>query len=589
MREMKCFTLYAAMLAGLLLAGCSGSGNAGGTASSQSSLLIPSFELAGANEAEVKEAPGGLYYCVLRRGWNLFVPPAALGPRKFSHLTVTFQPPGGDPVQTKLLYAAADEGWILDNILYLKGRLWRQMSAYDDESTVQPGNHCYIRSYSNGTVLNFNRPHIKMLSPSSGFASDPITITGVNFGLSQGTVTFSKDINAGITGWNDSRIACTVPEGFVRGAVVMRTANGLASNDDLIFRNVFAGVTKLACGFWHSMALKGDGTVWTWGWNMFGELGDMTNLDRNTPVHISGAGNLLNFAGGAYFTIAVGNDGTVLGWGRNQSGELGMGTYLDSNAPLQIPGLAGFTAAGCGDYHAIALRNDGTVWAWGDNYWGQLGDGTNVAKNTPVPVSGLSHISAIARGGYHNLAIQDNGQIWAWGCNTRGALGDGTYDSHKVPVMVPGLTGVSAIDCGCCHTMALMNDGTLMGWGWNQSGQLGDGTNENRNTPVQVLNLSGAVAVSGGWLHTIALRSDGTVWAWGDNSSGQLGDGTYDSHNTPVQVPGLRNIIAIAAGGYHNMALGNDGSIWTWGMNSYGQLGDGSNADSNIPVRVSEQ
>jgi alpha-tubulin suppressor-like RCC1 family protein len=253
------------------------------------------------------------------------------------------------------------------------------------------------------------------------------------------------------------------------------------------------------------VALKNDGTVWSWGSNGYGQLGDGTNTDRATPVQVSGLTNVKEIDAGAYHTVALKNDGTVWSWGSNGYGQLGDGTTEDRKAPVQVMvspgvGLTNVKAIAAGDCHTVALKNDGTVWAWGRNNCSQLGDGTTIQRTTPVQVMaspgvGLTNVKVIAAAGYHTVTLKNDGTVWSWGYNYYGQLGDGTHTDRAVPVQVSGLTDVTAIAAGDCHTVALKNDGTVWAWGSNGNGQLGDGTTDDRNAPGQVKDL---VLTSGG-------------------------------------------------------------------------------------------
>ena len=290
-----------------------------------------------------------------------------------------------------------------------------------------------------------------------------------------------------------------------------------------------ATTPKIASGRAHAIALKSDGTVWAWGYNDDGQLGDGTTTNRSTPVQISGLSDVTAIAGGWSHTIALKSDGTVWAWGNNEDGRLGDGTTTSSSTPVQVSGLSDVTAIAGGKYHTIALKSDGTVWAWGNNEDGQLGNGATAYKSpTPVQVSGLSDVTAIAGGGYHTIALKSDGTVWAWGNNEDGQLGNGaTAYRSPTPVQVSGLSDITAIAGGVYHTIALKSDDTVWAWGYNKYGQLGDGTYTDKSNPVQVSGLSEVTAIAGGGRHTIALKSDGTVWAWGVNEYGQLGDGTF--------------------------------------------------------------
>jgi len=350
----------------------------------------------------------------------------------------------------------------------------------------------------------------------------------------------------------------------------------------------------------HTIYVKDDGTVWAWGNNNNGQLGDGSATSKNTPVQVSGLSGMTAVAAGSGHTVALKNDGTVWAWGNNSNGQLGDGSAASKNTPVQVNGLSSMTAVAAGSGHTVAMKNDGTVWAWGNNSNGQLGDGSAASKNTPVQVSGLYSMTAVAAGSGHTVALKNDGTVWAWGNNSTGQLGNGNFTpSNPTPAQVSGLSGMSsgvviAVAAGYDHTVALKNDGTVWAWGNNATGQLGNGNITPSNTPVQVSGLSGVTAVAAGFGHTVALKSDGTVRTWGNNTKGQLGNGltngtTIDSA-IPVVVSGMVGVTDIAAGYEGSVVLKGafkgDGTVWAWGSNSNGQLGNGLAVDSAIPVQA---
>ncbi|MCL5057355.1 MAG: chitobiase/beta-hexosaminidase C-terminal domain-containing protein [Actinobacteria bacterium] len=376
-------------------------------------------------------------------------------------------------------------------------------------------------------------------------------------------------------------------------------------------------VVPVSGGYYHSLIRKGDGTVWAWGENRYGEVGDGTDSERLGPVQVKGAGgvgNLDNVAAldaGEWYSTALKNDGTVWAWGRNNYGQLGSGTTSSSFTPAQVRGPEGtgfltrIKAVAAGYQHAAALRADGTVWTWGVNFYGELGDGTGDPRSTPVPVRGpdgigfLTDVVAIAAGNEHTLALKSDGTVWAWGKNGLGELGIGAYDwnDHLLPVQVTGLGSITAIAADEHFSMALGSDGTAWTWGDNYYGGLGDGTGASyRPSPVQVVGengsgyLAGVSAIAAGFEHTVALKPDGTVWVWGENMYGELGNGTkdYNVHQTPIRVPGLSGITGIYAGYEHTFAVDGAGAVWGWGANFSGQLGDGTKnpSEKTIPEQL---
>lgn len=308
------------------------------------------------------------------------------------------------------------------------------------------------------------------------------------------------------------------------------------------------GAAAVSAGVNHTVALKGD-TVWTWGDNYYGQLGDGTMYinRRSTPLQVQGLTGVTAVAAGYEHTVVLKGDGTVWAWGNNYFGQLGDGNNINMSTPVQVQGLTGVRAVAAGTWYTVALKDDGTVWAWGHNEWGQLGDGTTTDSYAPVQVQGLTGVTAVAAGWAHAVALRDDTTVWGWGNNMAGQLGDGDWGNggKSIPVQVLGLTGVTAVAAGSHHTVALKGDTTVWAWGAGFGGQLGDGTYgypgpgfNSRTTPVQAQGLTGATAVAAGMYHTAALKSDDSAWAWGWNRDGQLGDGTTIDRPTPVQVIG---------------------------------------------------
>src|SRR4030067_2868229 len=220
------------------------------------------------------------------------------------------------------------------------------------------------------------------------------------------------------------------------------------------------GMVGIAGGRHHSIALKNDGTVWTWGRNKEGQLGNGTSLDYDLfPVSVRGIRHIVAVAVGNFHSLSVSNDGTVWAWGKNNNGELGDGTIIDRTTPVHVSGLLNVEAAiAGGSLHTLALKGDGTVWAWGWMNAGQLGDGTSIDSPVPLQVNGLANGAAIAAGVYHSIALMSDGTVWTWGSNINGELGDGTFITSPVPVPAGGVSNISAIAGGGYHTMAIRQD-----------------------------------------------------------------------------------------------------------------------------------
>jgi alpha-tubulin suppressor-like RCC1 family protein len=379
-----------------------------------------------------------------------------------------------------------------------------------------------------------------------------------------------------------------------------------------------ADVVSIWGGARGTIILKSDGTVWTWGANFYGKLGigDTNPVRMTVPVEVHGTGNVsfLNsvsaIMGCEMHNVALKSDGTVWAWGWNAFGQLGNGTTNDAYTPVQtglgsVPPLTSVTKLGGRPYFTLAVKSDGTIWAWGMNQYGQMGNGTvnpfsGPQVTVPVLVSNSSPGGAINNplqvtcGYQFGAALTTNGTVWTWGSGSHGELGNGTTGSSDTPMPVTGLTNVTAISAGWFHILALKSDGTVWAWGNNSNGELGDGTTSNRSNAVQVLNVSNIVVVSGDDGHSSALAADGTVWKWGLNDVGELGNGTTNFIANPVPAKilvdkfgaGFSNIVMVSARDYHNIAVKADGSVWMWGANDRGQCGDGTTNDDWRPVPV---
>ncbi len=322
----------------------------------------------------------------------------------------------------------------------------------------------------------------------------------------------------------------------------------------------------LATGTQFGCVAKTDGTAWCWGDNADGQLGNNTKTQSSTPVQVKGpggSGNLtgaIDVAAGGTFTCAVKTDGTVWCWGRNDRGQLGNNTTTDQLTPVQVKGPGGtgtLTAVadlGAGQKHTCAAKTDGTAWCWGDNAKGQLGDNTTTERPAPVQVNGpggtgtLGAALSVGAGELFSCAALSDYTAWCWGDNAKGQLGDNTTTDRPAPVQVKGvggtgtLNGIQTVALGDQTSCALGATGSLWCWGLNDKGQLGDNTTTNRSTPVAVVGTAGAgtisdaTAATAGAAHACTIRADRSTWCWGDNGDGQLGDGTKNESPRPVQV-----------------------------------------------------
>ena len=354
-----------------------------------------------------------------------------------------------------------------------------------------------------------------------------------------------------------------------------------------------SGVTAIACGDGHCLALLEDETVWAWGNNNKHQLNNTAGAISKLPVQCATPSGVIGIAAGSSHNLALTDDGRVWAWGLDQNGQLGDGTSGGDSGvanPVKSADGAGFLSAmvsiNAGSTHSLAVGKDGSGWAWGGNGDGQLGNNAfTPSVPLPVQVNGvggvgfLGDISSMTGGQSHSLALLNDGTLYSWGENySVGLLGNGETGYSKVPVQVlevdsnDPMAGVIVIASSQYHNLAVKRDGAIAAWGGNYSGQLGDGRAGNKITPYMVSGLENMIAVSGGQDHSLALKGDGTVWSWGNNFYGQLGDGTTEKSSLPERIAGLSSISAISAGDSFSLALKDDGTVWAWGRNNHGQL-----------------
>jgi alpha-tubulin suppressor-like RCC1 family protein len=426
----------------------------------------------------------------------------------------------------------------------------------------------------------------------------------VNYGMSIGAKTLVDCVNSSISNLeiNDgpvkylqlASISKDVDEGFVYSVANVASLPAAADNtgrlvfvssvNDYYFSNGQAWSTDV-----NSSA---ETQLWAWGFNNVGQLGDNTTTSKRSPVSvIGGFTDWCQISAGCAHTAAVRTNGTLWAWGCNNSGRLGDNTTTNRSSP--VPVVSGFidwcqVSAGC---HTAAVRTNGTLWAWGFNNVGQLGDNTITSKLSPVSViGGFTDWCQVSVGSEHTAALRTNGTLWAWGCGFRGRLGDDMIDNRSSPVsVIGGFTDWCQLSAGHAHTAAVRTNGTLWAWGYNGTGQLGDGTTViARSSPVSVVGgFTDWCQVSAGRNFTAAVRTNGTLWAWGYNGRGQLGDGASTYRISPVSViGGFTDWCQVSAGYAHTAALRTNGTLWAWGYNGRGQLGDNTITSTSSPVSV---
>lgn len=342
---------------------------------------------------------------------------------------------------------------------------------------------------------------------------------------------------------------------------------------------------EIAVGSTVSMAVKQDGTVWAWGMNNYyglfgnGESGDQA-VNTKIPLQVKGLNNVISVAVGSDHALALKKDGTVWAWGFNEVGQIGDGTQsiydisnesrIDNNRlfAVKVKGLSNVIAIAANRLGSYAIKEDGTLWGWGDIH--VIGDSVG-NQSFPFEVKRFTNVAAIALGYDNLLVLKKDGTVW-------------TTEKFQT-FQFKELSNIKAIAASYEANFALKEDGTVWAWGSNSRGQLGDGTFIDRQSPIQIQGIKDVVSLSASIAGPLYLKEDGTVWANGQNGGGQLGIGSYEHSNVPVQVKGLKKITKIAASsiGFRSMALRVDGTLWSWGIN---YVGDGTEGTRTEPVWI---
>ena len=323
----------------------------------------------------------------------------------------------------------------------------------------------------------------------------------------------------------------------------------------------------------HTLAINSRGELYAWGDNGNGQLGIGTTTDTElVPQRVGSDSDWETIRAGEDHSLALKSDGTLYSWGGNDRGQLGIGGTNNETTPRQVGNADDWKAISAGEGHSLALKSDSTLYAWGANHFGQLGNGENGVnvydeskdKTAPIQIGTDRDWQTVIAGRFYSLALKTDNTLTAWGYNARGQLGLGDTTSRNEPTKVGSDTDWKAVSGAAWSTHAIKtDDNTLYAWGYNARGQLGlgDTTNRNRPTPIS----AGWKAVAVGRSHALALKDDDTIYAWGYNVAGQLGLGDAVRRDRPAQVGSDTDWKAVAAGRVSSFALKSNGTLYAMG------------------------
>lgn len=294
----------------------------------------------------------------------------------------------------------------------------------------------------------------------------------------------------------------------------------------------------VSAGTIHSLAIKTNGTLWSWGNGQFGQLGNgLFNSATWTVTQVGTANDWLSVSAGNRFSLALKTNGTLWSWGLNNVGQLGINTIIDQNLPVQVGTASNWSKIDAGNQHSLAIDTTGFMYGWGDNTFGQFGNGSNTSSLFPIVVSSSNNWAEVSAGFDHSMALDTNGILYTFGNNTNGQLGDGTNTASNImtPISFSNagtVTQYIAISAGTNFSLAIKNDNTLWSTGFNSSGQLGLGNTTAVNTLNQVGTNNNWFLISAGDTHSLAMETSTGLWSTGRGLEGELGIGTWISNST---------------------------------------------------------
>lgn len=378
---------------------------------------------------------------------------------------------------------------------------------------------------------------------------------------------------------------------------------GNGSTENVLRPSLIAETTsrwnKISLGTDHSCGIKVDNSLWCWGDNSRSQLGDNSTDPSRIPKLIYSAG-VSDISLGNQFSCGIkSDDNSIWCWGRNELNQLGhtpdiTAPLVDIIAPSAVDDSASsWSSISSGEAHSCAIKTDNSLWCWGSSNFGQAAQ--NVAAEIPIQETSESSWLNVAANGDHSCAVKDDKSLWCWGSNRLGQLGNSTTTSESSPVPVVADSNWIDLSLGSDHSCAIRDNGSLWCWGNNSQSQLGDDSTVNSNIPKQIGTDSNWSHISLGDQFSCGIQtiqtdttttSSQTLWCWGKNDLAQLGHDIPNNKPAPSQVDGAIDWAAISSGDSHACATNNTNHLYCWGNNSYGQLGQGDTLAETIPALI---
>ena len=345
-------------------------------------------------------------------------------------------------------------------------------------------------------------------------------------------------------------------------------------------------------GEYHTIILSNAGTLYSFGYNHYGQLGLGHNNNVSLPTPISNLPKLSLISCGFSFTVCVDCEGFMWSFGENNSGQLGTGNTTNFNVPQKLRNIPPVFSVSCGYEHTLIITTDSNLWSFGNNKYGQLCLGNNETQLKPQKTS-FANISKLTTGSHHSLFQNDKGEIFACGYNQFGQCGLGHCNNpHLTPTFIPNLpSNIVQFVCGYHQSLFLDSEGNVYSVGYNHSGSLGLGHNRNQNVLNKIPNIPPIQTISCVHASCYLIDFEGNLWTFGLNNLGQLGHGNRTSINTPRVINTLKDIQQISYGscGFHFLAKNSQNQIFATGHNEFGQLGTGDTQSVLIPKEINSQ